>query len=220
MRRFVPENVKLIPEEAEKVFQGKIWAVYQWSQKMFDGSFETFEMLRRADTVKIIPVVTAAEARELGFATEAAGDESGDNGEAGMNGEMRLIVTKQEQPRKDCFYDYPGGRMDEEDADELAAAKRELLEETGLSFRNWKLIKVEQSFSKIDWLVYTFLATGLEGHVSQNLDAGEKIEVEAMSFEEVRRLMESGEARYMRFKELSERVRLEEALDLPELYKY
>ena len=220
MRRFVPENVKLIPEEAEKVFQGKIWAVYQWPQKMFDGSFETFEMLRRADTVKIIPVVTAAEAQELGFATEAADDEGGENGVADTNGEMRLIVTKQEQPRKDCFYDYPGGRMDEEDADELAAAKRELLEETGLSFRNWKLIKVEQPFSKIDWLVYTFLATGLEGHVSQNLDAGEKIEVEAMGFEEVRRLMESGEARYMRFKELSERVQLEEVLDLPELYKY
>lgn len=220
MRRFVPENVKLIPEEAEKVFQGKIWTVYQWPQKMFDGSFETFEMLRRADTVKIIPVVTAAEARELGFATEVTDDGGGENGIADMNGEMRLIVTKQEQPRKDCFYDYPGGRMDEEDADELAAAKRELLEETGLSFRNWKLIKVEQPFSKIDWLVYTFLATGLEGHVSQNLDAGEKIEVEATSFEEVRRLMESGEARYMRFKELSERVRLEEVLDLPELYKY
>ena len=214
MRRFVPENVKLIPEEAEKVFQGKIWAVYQWPQKMFDGSFETFEMLRRADTVKIIPVATAAEAHELGFAAGVADDESGDLGG------MQLIVTKQEQPRKDCFYDYPGGRMDEEDADELAAAKRELLEETGLSFRNWKLIKVEQPFSKIDWLVYTFLATGLEGPVSQNLDAGEKIEVEAMGFEEVRRLMESGEARYMRFKELSERVQLEEVLDLPELYKY
>lgn len=41
-----------------------------------------------------------------------------------------------------------------------------------------------------------------------------------MGFEEVRRLMNSGEARYMRFKELSERVRLEEVLDLPELYKY
>ena len=122
MRKFVPEKAKLIPEEAERVFQGKIYEVYQWPQKMFDGSFETFEMLRRPDTVKIIPIVTAEEARSLGF--EAS--------------ETQIIVTKQEQPRKDCFYDYPGGRMDEEDADELVAAKRELLEETGLSFRNWK----------------------------------------------------------------------------------
>ncbi len=204
MRKFIPDNVKLVPAEAEKVFQGKIWAVYQWPQKMFDGSFETFEMLRRPDTVKILPIVTAEEARELGFKAS----------------EARIIVTKQEQPRKDCFYDYPGGRMDDDDADELAAAKRELLEETGLSFRNWKLIKVEQPFNKVDWLVYTFLATGLEGRTEQSLDAGEKIEVEAMSFGEVKKLMESGDARYMRFKELSERVRLEEMMDLPELYKY
>lgn len=205
MRKFVPEKAKLIPEEAERVFQGKIYEVYQWPQKMFDGSFETFEMLRRPDTVKIIPIVTAEEARNLGL--EAS--------------ETQIIVTKQEQPRKDCFYDYPGGRMDEEDADELVAAKRELLEETGLSFRNWKLIKVEQPFNKIDWLVYTFVATGLLGQTEQSLDAGEKIEVIAMSFDELKKLAEHGdEARYMRLKELSDRIRVEEVAELPELYKY
>lgn len=204
MRKFVPEKAKLIPEEAEKVFQGKIWAVYQWPQKMFDGSFETFEMLRRADTVKIIAIVTAEEARQLGFEAD----------------EPQLIVTKQEQPRKDSFYDYPGGRMDEEDPDELVAAKRELLEETGLSFRNWKLVEVRQPFNKIDWLVYAFVATGLLGRTEQNLDAGEKIEVVAMSLSEVRKLAASGEARYMRFKEMDECVNFDELAELPELYKY
>lgn len=204
MRKFVPENVKLIPEEAERVFKGKIYEVYQWPQKMFDGSFETFEMLRRPDTVKIIPIVTAEEARRLGFEAD----------------EPQLIVTKQEQPRKDCFYDYPGGRMDEEDADELAAAKRELLEETGLKFRDWKLVKVEQPFNKIDWLVYTFVATGLLGRTEQSLDAGEKIEVVAMGLDEVKRLSEKEEARYMRFKELSDRVQLDGISEMPALYKY
>lgn len=200
----MPENAKLIPEEAERVFKGKIYEVYQWPQKMFDGSFETFEMLRRPDTVKIIPIVTAEEARRLRFKAE----------------EPQLIVTKQEQPRKDCFYDYPGGRMDEEDADELAAAKRELLEETGLSFQNWKLVKVEQPFNKIDWLVYTFVATGLLGRTEQSLDAGEKIEVVAMGLDEVKRLSEKEEARYMRFKELSDRVQLGGIAEMPALYKY
>jgi len=204
MRKFVPENVKLIPEEAERVFKGKIYEVYQWPQKMFDGSFETFEMLRRPDTVKIIPIVAAEEARRLGFEAD----------------EPQLIVTKQEQPRKDCFYDYPGGRMDEKDADELAAAKRELLEETGLRFRNWKLVKVEQPFNKIDWLVYTFVATGLLGRTEQSLDAGEKIEVVAMGLDEVKRLSEKEEARYMRFKELSDRVQLDGIAEMPALYKY
>lgn len=204
MRKFVPEKVKLIPEEAERVFKGKIYEVYQWPQKMFDGSFETFEMLRRPDTVKIIPIVTAEEARRLGFEAD----------------EPQLIVTKQEQPRKDCFYDYPGGRMDEEDADELVAAKRELLEETGLSFRNWKLIKVEQPFNKIDWLVYTFVATGLLGRAEQSLDAGEKIEVIAMGLDEVKQLSEKDDARYMRFKELSDRVQLDGITEMPALYEY
>ena len=110
--------------------------------------------------------------------------------------------------------------MDAEDADELAAAKRELLEETGLSFRNWKLVKVEQPFNKIDWLVYTFVATGLIGQTAQNLDAGEKIELEALSIAEVKELSANESARYMRFKELSDRISLDELTEMPELYKY
>ena len=191
MRKYIPKYAKLIPENADCKFRGKLFDVYQWPQKMFDGSISTFEMLKRQDTVVTIAIHND-----------------------------KIIITHQRQPRQDWFFDYPGGRHDNLAETELEAAKRELREETGLSFQNWKLVNVCQPFSKIDWLVYTFLATGLEGHVSQNLDAGEKIEVEAMGFEEVRRLMESGEARYMRFKELSERVRLEEVLDLPELCKY
>ena len=209
MRKFIPATAKLIPEEAKKVFQGEIFAVYQWPQEMFDGSFATFEMLRRADTVKILAILTEEEAKRLeGVAgiSEGAG--------------KKLVVTKQEQPRKDCFYDYPGGRVDAEDADELAAAKRELLEETGLSFRNWKLVKVEQPFNKIDWLVYTFVATGLIGQTEQNLDAGEKIELEVMNFDELKALMTRDDARYMRFKELSERLSLDGLDEMPALYTY
>ncbi len=204
MRKFVPENAKLIPQEAKCVFRGKIFDVFQWPQEMFDGSLETFEMLRRADTVKIIPVVTAEEARKLGF--EAS--------------KPQLIITKQEQPRKNCFYDYPGGRVDNDDSDELAAAKRELREETGLNFENWRLVRVEQPFNKIDWLVYTFLATGLLEQTKQSLDAGEKIEVMAMGVDEVLQLAKSGEARYLRLEEMGERLDLNRVMKMPELYKY
>lgn len=204
MRRYVPEWAKTIPTEAELAFRGKIFEVYQWPQKMFDNSYETFEMLRRADTVKIVAVLTPEETKKLGKTVS----------------EPQIVITEQEQPRKDCFYDYPGGRMDEEDKNELEAAKREMREETGLSFRNWKLIKAEQPFNKIDWLVYTFLATGLEGHVEQQLDAGEKIEVLTLSLDEVKSLAEREEARYIRMKELSERVNLDSLEELPELYRY
>lgn len=189
---------------------------------MFDGSYETFEMLRRADTVKILAILTEDEAKQLekqlAHTTEAPA--AAPSLTISPTPGPKLIVTKQEQPRKDLFYDYPGGRTDPEDPDELAAAKRELLEETGLSFRNWKLIKVEQPFNKIDWLVYTFIATGLESIANQSLDAGEKIEVEAMTFPEVKQLILSDDARYMRFKELSDRINLDDLSDLPALYAY
>lgn len=32
--RILPANAKLIPPEAECVFQGEIYDVYQWSQKL------------------------------------------------------------------------------------------------------------------------------------------------------------------------------------------
>lgn len=152
MRIFVPQNAKTIPEEAKKVFAGELFDVYQWPQETFDGSMATFEMLKRSDTVRIIAVRETPEG-------------------------PKVVFTKQRQPRKDWFYDYPGGRVDAEDVNELAAAKRELLEETGYSFKNWKLIRARQPFSKIDWLVYTFLATDFVGKTEQKLDAGEEIKV-------------------------------------------
>lgn len=187
MRKYIPKTAKLLPPEAKKVFTGKIWSVYQWPQTLFDGSTKTFEMMSRPDTVKIIAIK-----------------------------DDKLIVTKQEQPRKDCFYDYPGGRVDESDPDELAAAKREMREETGMTFRHWKLIKADQPFSKIDWLVYTFLAWDFESQLEQHLDAGEKIEVVELTVDEVNRLSETPESRYLEIVADS----LDELKNLPELYQY
>ncbi len=204
MRKYIPEWAKLVPKEAKKVFSGVIYDVYQWPQEMFDGSVQTFEMLGRPDTVKILAVLSEEEAKQL------------KNAPVSKKPGPKIIITKQEQPRKDCFYDYPGGRMDAEDADELTAAKRELLEETGLKMRDWKLIRVEQPFSKTDWLVYTFLATGLEGQTTQSLDAGEKIELIAMSFNEAVGLAKTPESRFLE----EEFDSLEKLQAMPELYKY
>lgn len=38
MRKYIPENAKLIPAEAECKFRGELFDVYQWPQEMFDGS--------------------------------------------------------------------------------------------------------------------------------------------------------------------------------------
>lgn len=98
-----------IPNHAKKVFEGVIYDVYHWDQEMFDGSIETFEKLKRRDTVEILPI---------------------ENG--------KILIAEQEQPTKPLFYSPFGGRQ-EEGEDSLEAAKRELLEESGRVSEDWEL---------------------------------------------------------------------------------
>jgi ADP-ribose pyrophosphatase len=133
MRKVLPENARLVPAKAELVFKGVIYDVYHWQQEVFDGSMATFEMLKRPDTVEAIAVR-----------------------------DDKIVILEQEQPSRKTYFGLPGGRHDVEGEDELDAAKRELLEETGLSFRTWKLLKVTQPHTKIEQFVYTFLATDFE----------------------------------------------------------
>lgn len=230
MRKYVPDGAKLLPKETKKVFSGVISEVYQWPQKLFDGTTATFEMIKRPDTVKIVAVLTPEEVRAAGLETMEVGEPAGEDvlsaGEVGDSGarsgdvkseaEAKVVITKQEQPRKDVFYDIPGGRVDAEDENELAAAKRELYEETGLKMQNWKLITAVQPFNKIDWIIYTFVATELVEKGEQVLDGGEKIEVMAISFEDLLRLENAPEARYLEAGARS----LEELMGKPGLYEY
>lgn len=143
MRKYVPKWASLIPKEAQCVFSGEIYDVYQWPQEMYDGSTATFEMLRRPDTVKIIGILTPTEQACLKNVVKITTSE-----------ENRVVITKQKQPRKDWFYDYPGGRVDAEDKDELAGAKREMLEEAGLEFEignSWT--SSSRSIKLIGWFI-------------------------------------------------------------------
>lgn len=187
MRTVLPKNPKLIPENAEKVFSGQIFDVYHWQQEMFDGSFETFEMLKRADTVKVIAIK-----------------------------DDKIVVLDEEQPHHKPFLDIPGGRHDHEEESELEAAKRELLEETGMTFSSWKLLSVEQPHTKIDWLVYVFLATDFVGQTEQKLDAGEKINVKLFSLEEIKNLIGDPKNRYLPKEILSQLRSIEDLKSLPE----
>lgn len=170
------------------VFKGEIFEVYQWPQKMYDGTTATFEMLKRPDTLKVLAIK-----------------------------DDKVVILNQKQPDSDkSFLDLPGGRHDYENEDELVAAKRETLEETGMTFKNWRLIKLEQPHSKIDWFVYLFLATGFESQQEQKLDNGENIEVELVSFGELKNLVNEPKARHLP-KELIEACgSLDDLLGLPQ----
>ena len=178
-----------IPENAKRVFAGQIFDVYQWPQKLFDDSEATFEMLKRPDTVFVIAIKDG-----------------------------KLVLTRQKQPNTGWFYSFAGGRVDAEDADELAAAKRELLEETGMSFKNWRLIRAVQPHKKVDWVIYTFLATCFESQTEAAPDAGEQIELELLDFADLVSL--DGSIDCSRLKTLEEFESLDDLLAQPELYSY
>ncbi len=149
-----------VPQEAKLVFQGKIFSVYQWGQEMFDGSHETFEMLKRPNTIQII-------------ATQG----------------NKILMSRQSQPNKHNYYSLYGGRS-EENEDPLVTAKRELLEESGLSSDDWELYKVYSPYHKIDWEIYFYIARNCQKVAEPHLDAGEKIEEMTCTFEEFKKLVE------------------------------
>lgn len=147
-RRLLPDGAHLIPAQATCVFRGEIFDVYQWPQKMYDGSTATFEMLRRPDTVVVIAI----------------------------DGDGRLLVNDEEQPNGIVRNgSLPMGRVDQEDVSVLAAAQRELREETGWEFANWRQLDVVQPEAKIEWFVHLFIAKEPIHRAAPQLDAGEKI---------------------------------------------
>jgi ADP-ribose pyrophosphatase len=143
-----------MPEGAKMVFKGKIFEVWQWEQKMFDGTTQTFERIRRPDSADVIAV---------------AGD--------------KILIELQEQPHRAPFTCVPGGRCDEGEA-ALDAAKRELLEETGYTAKEWIPFRTRQPFNSLQWSIYTFIARGCEHTQDPHLDAGERITVKLVSFDE------------------------------------
>ncbi len=127
---------------------------------MFDGSFATFEKVkRREDTVTIVPITT----------------------------DKKIISTREEQPGSEVFVSIPAGRMYRAE-DPRDAAKRELLEETGYAPKKLVLWDSLQPSGHIDWAHYIFIAYGCKKIRPQHLDAGEKIKTRNISFQQFLRL--------------------------------
>jgi len=160
MKKQVPKDAVLIPDTAKRVFRGQIFDVYQWPQKMFDNSTQTFEMLRRPDTIAVIAVV-----------------------------EDKILILDDEQPHTGLRKSLPTGRVDDQDTATLSAAKREVLEETGFEFSKWRLIEVTQPHSKLEWFIYFYIAWAGQKTAEPHLDVGEKIKVEALPFVNVKKLV-------------------------------
>jgi ADP-ribose pyrophosphatase len=143
-----------IPKEAKKVFNGIIFDVYQWEQKMFDGTYKTYELLKRPNTVEVI----------------ATKDD-------------KILIGYEKQPGIDSLFNFFGGKQ-EDNEDPLETAKRELIEETGFESDDWELLKTYNPEGKIDWTIYVFIARNCKKTKNTKLESGEDIEVKEMNFKE------------------------------------
>jgi ADP-ribose pyrophosphatase len=148
--------MKKIPDNAKKVFEGIIFDVYHWEQEMFDGSFATFEALRRKDSVTVVAVADG-----------------------------KIVINKEEQPGRLSFVACPGGQIDGSDTPQ-ESAMRELLEETALASRDWQEWFTADPWGthKVEWNNYYFISRNCELVGKQSLDNGEKIEVTRVTFDE------------------------------------
>lgn len=151
-----------IPEYAKKVFTGVIFDIYQWEQKMYDGSIKIFEKARRPSSVVIFPILE----------------------------NKNILMTQQEQPGRDSYVTLPGGRIDEHE-DIIEAAKRELLEETGYQAENFILWKTVYPSVKVDYAAYYFIAKGCVHVTDQSLDGGERVVLQEVSFDNFMETMRS-----------------------------
>ena len=166
-----------LPKTAKKVFSGKIFEIYQWEQEIYDGSKEIFEAMKRVPSVQIIPLW---------------GD--------------KIILTKEEQPFRGRFKGMVGGQCDFDENPEVAA-KRELLEETGLESEELFLWKKTEFGVQIQWPTYYYIAKNCKKIQEPNPGNGEKIELLNVSFEELFEETEKEEFRNKSFREMLFRIK-------------
>lgn len=142
-----------IPPQAKKVFEGVIFDVYQWQQEMFDGTHETFEVLKRRDGASVV-----ARTREGKF-----------------------ILIDEIQPTWSATHTGLPAGSQEENETLLQTAQRELLEETGYKADTWTEWFIISPASKIEWNIHVFIADEAYKITEPTFDAGEKITTRLVS---------------------------------------
>jgi ADP-ribose pyrophosphatase len=166
----------MIPKRAKKVFHGEIFKIYQWEQKMFDNTTKTFEAGKSLEGVGVIAAV---------------GD--------------KIVVLKQKQPGTKWYYSLPGGYLDDPAETIKQGAARELMEETGLKAKTMKFWKTMPRGGRIESNLYLFIARDCTKVAEQNLDGGEKIQIELRTFEQFLKLSDSNDFHHPRL--ISEMLR-------------
>jgi 8-oxo-dGTP pyrophosphatase MutT (NUDIX family) len=136
------------PKNAKLVYKGRVFSVYQWKQRLFDGRYVTYEAVWRPATVNIIATVG-----------------------------KKVLMTRERQPGISGWYlGIPGGRADYGETP-LQGAKRELLEETGCVSDDWELLSTDRAWPVARWAVCWYLARNCRKVAEQSTHPSEIVEV-------------------------------------------
>ncbi|MDE1822159.1 MAG: NUDIX domain-containing protein [Euryarchaeota archaeon] len=109
------------------MFQGRVFSVYRWQLRLFDGRHVRNEAVWRPATVNVIVTVG-----------------------------NKVLMTPERQPGiagGGWYQGMPGGRAREGETP-LQGAKRELLEETGYASEDWTLLSIDPARPVTRWVVW------------------------------------------------------------------
>jgi ADP-ribose pyrophosphatase len=111
--------------------------------------------------------------------------------------EKVLLVTQFRHGKMESSIEIPGGAVDARDLQPLAAAKRELLEETGHEAAEWHLIgETYPNPAILDNTCYLYLALGARKVAELKLDEAEELEVSEVDLDEIPSMIRSGQIRH------------------------
>lgn len=143
----------MIPDGASEVYSSDLLEVYNWDQRLPDGSTEQFESVRRVPTVQVLAT---------------RGD--------------RILVLSEDQPSIGSYYGFPGGRAESFDEELRCAAHRELREETGLDGDLEHLFDADME-GVIEWKTRYYHVENPDRVCEADPDAGEQIRKEWVEFD-------------------------------------
>lgn len=152
------ENLREEPLQSQEIFDGVVVHLFKDTVTLPNGHTAIREVIRHIGAVAVVPVT--------------------DDG--------KVVVERQfRYPLNEVITEIPAGKLDSFTEDRLAAAKRELEEETGYTADNWQeLGDFHPTAAYCDEKITLYLATGLH-QGNRHLDDDEFLNVMAVPMEEL-----------------------------------
>ena len=152
------KNLEEVMTGSEEIFDGHVVHLYKDTVTLPNGKSATRETIRHIGAVAVVP----------------------------MTDDGKVIVERQfRYPLGRVITEIPAGKLDSKSEDRLAAAKRELEEETGYTAEEWiELGDYCPAAAYCDEIITLYLAKGLQKGM-RNLDEDEFLNIRAVDLNEL-----------------------------------